>query len=104
MRRISTLFTGSKLATAAAAAALSVVTTATLVAGGIVVSRVVDSVTGEPLAALPAIGRAQGPIVIGQTDRLQDGPLGKLPSTAEAACDRPRPQPRSKQHPLESSR
>ena len=84
MRRISTLFTGSKLATAAAAAALSVTTTATLVAGGIVVSRVVDSVQGEPLGALPAIGRAQGPIVIRQTDGLQDGALGSPGSTGPA--------------------
>ena len=82
MRRISTLFTGSKLATAAAAAALSVVTTATLVAGGIVVSRVVDSVQGEPLDALPAIGTAQGPIVIRQTDELQDGAPGTSTSRA----------------------
>jgi hypothetical protein len=89
MRRISTLFTGSKLATAAAAAALSVTTTATLVAGGIVVSRVVDSVQGEPLGALPAIGQAQGPIVIRETDGLQDGAPGAPgatdPATSSAA-------------------
>ena len=84
MRRISTLFTGSKVATAAAAAALSVMTTATLVAGGIVVSRVVDSVQGESLGALPAIGRAQGPIVIRQTEGLQDGAPRRPGSTDPA--------------------
>jgi hypothetical protein len=85
MRRISTLFTGRKLATAAAAVALSVMTTATLVAGGIVVSRVVDSVQGEPLGALPAIGQAQGPIVIRQTEALQDGAPGAPAATGPAA-------------------
>jgi hypothetical protein len=84
MRRILTLFTGSKLATAAAATALSVVTTATLVAGGIVVSRVVDAVGGEPLAALPAVGPAQGPIVVGRTERVQGRPVRVLASDPSA--------------------
>ena len=89
MRRISTLFTGSKLATAAAAAALSVVTTATLVAGGIVVSRVVDSVQGEPLGALPAIGSAQGPIVVGETDVPRSDAPGTRASTPAVTAAAP---------------
>ena len=84
MRRILTLFTGTKLATAAAATALSVVTTATLVTGGIVVSRVVDSVGGEPLAALPAIGRPQGPIVVGQNAGVAARPVRVLASDPSA--------------------
>jgi hypothetical protein len=83
MRR-TTLGVGTSVATAVTASALSILTTVTLVAGGIVVSQAFDTGRDDSLAALPSIGSAPvAPIVIAAGEPAPTGTF--VPSVAAEA-------------------
>jgi hypothetical protein len=68
MRRVTTLFTGSGVATATTASALAAITSLTLVAGGLVISRVMDTERDRAAIVRPATAEPLGPIVIASDD------------------------------------
>ena len=79
MRRVF-FFTGSGVATSAAASALSILTTLTLVAGGVVVADAIRTQQDDRVSALPVIGKPMGPIVVAAGDPAAGSELSMVPS------------------------
>jgi hypothetical protein len=89
MRRALTLFTGSGLATATTASALAAFTTLTLVAGGFVITGVMNAGKDRTVLALPAIGEPLGPIIIARDDLVRP-PAGTVAAAATGKSARAR--------------
>jgi len=70
------------MATATTASALAAFTTLTLVAGGFVVTGVMNADKDRTVLALPAIGEPLGPIVIARDDDLDRPPAGTVVAAA----------------------
>jgi hypothetical protein len=64
MRRVLAFLAGKKVATAATASALSILTTVTLVAGGLVATDVVNFGRDRGVAVIPPLDEPAGPIIV----------------------------------------